>query len=96
VHVISKNAAPVRKKIEEDSTLEGPFSAWYKVATNAEWKNIHEVRAVYPTADFVDPFTVFNIRGGNYRLIVKIEYRWQMIFIKDLLSHDEYSKGRWK
>jgi mRNA interferase HigB len=51
---------------------------------------------VYPHADFVDPFTVFNIKGGRYRLIVKIEYRWQMIFVKYLLTHKEYDKGAWE
>jgi mRNA interferase HigB len=47
-------------------------------------------------SDFVEPYTVFNIRGGNYRLIVKIEYRWQMIFVKHVLTHAEYTKGGWK
>jgi len=54
------------------------------------------VRRVYPHADFVDPYTVFNIKGNAYRLIVKIEYRWQVIFIKDILPHSEYTRGRWK
>ena len=54
-----------------------------------------DVRKVYPHADFVDPYTVFNVRGG-YRLIVKIEYRWQMIFVKHLLRHEKYDRGDWK
>lgn len=44
----------------------------------------------------MDPYTVFNIKGNPYRLVVKIEYRWQMIFVKRLLSHAEYDKGDWK
>lgn len=47
-------------------------------------------------ADSVDPYTVFNIKGNSYRLIVKIEYRWQIIFVKHLLTHEEYDKGGWK
>jgi mRNA interferase HigB len=54
------------------------------------------VRKTYPHADFVDPYTVFNIKGNAYRLIVKIEYRWQLIFVKHLLTHEEYDRGRWK
>ena len=34
--------------------------------------------------------------GGAYRLIVKIEYRWQMIFIKHVLTHAEYDRRGWK
>jgi mRNA interferase HigB len=94
VHVISKSAW--REAVAKDYTLEGPISEWHKIATHATWNNITEVRAVYPHADFVDPFTVFNIRGGNYRLIVKIEYRWQMIFVKYVLTHEEYKKDWWK
>jgi mRNA interferase HigB len=69
---------------------------WYKVAKSATWGNLVEARQVYPHADFVDPYTVFNFKGNTYRLIVKIEYRWQMIFVKHLLTHDEYDKGEWK
>ena len=50
----------------------------------------------YPHADFVDPFTVFNIKGNTYRLIVKIEYRFARIYIKYFLTHAEYDKGEWK
>ena len=94
MHVISKRAW--NKAVARDHSLEGPISEWHKVATHATWRNITEVKAVYPHADFVDPFTVFNIRGGHYRLIVKIEYRWKMIFVKHLLTHEEYDKGAWK
>jgi mRNA interferase HigB len=94
VHVISKSAW--REAVARDHTLEGPIAEWHKIATHASWKNMSEVKAVYPHADFVDPFTVFNIKGGHYRLMVKIEYRWQIIFVKHLLTHKEYEKGVWR
>jgi mRNA interferase HigB len=94
VHVISKSAW--RQAVVQDHSLEGPISEWHKVASLAEWQNLVDVKQVYPSADYVDPYTVFNIRGGNYRLIVKIEYRWQMIFVKHLLTHADYQKGGWK
>ena len=40
--------------------------------------------------------TVFNIGGNKYRLIVKIEYKLQTIYIKHVLTHDEYNKEKWK
>jgi mRNA interferase HigB len=92
--VISKSAW--RRAVAADHTLEAPISEWYKVAENATWRSMVDVRRVYPHADFVDPYTVFNIKGNTYRLIVKIEYRWQLIFVKHLLTHDEYTKGDWK
>ena len=94
VHVISKSAW--REAVAKDLTLEGPISEWYKIVRNATWGNLVEVRQVYGHADFVDPYTVFNIKGNTYRLIVKIEYRWQMVFVKHLLTHEDYDKGDWK
>lgn len=82
--------------VASDPALEGPISEWHKVAKSAAWQSLVDVRQVYPHADFVDPFTVFNIKGNAYRLIVRIEYRWQMIFVKHLLTHAEYNKGAWK
>ena len=93
MHVISKNAWHA---VTADRTLEGPIREWYKVAKHATWASLVDVRQVYPHADFVDPFTVFKIKGNAYRLVTKIEYRWQMIFVKQLLTHAEYDKGDWK
>ena len=94
VHVISKSAW--RKVLAADHTLPGPISEWYKIARSATWQSLVDVRRVYPHADFVDPYTVFNIKGNAYRLVVKIEYRWQIIFVKHLLPHDVYDKGGWR
>lgn len=94
MHVISKSAW--REVVAADPALQSSISAWHKIAIEASWKSIVDVRNAYPHADFVDPYTVFNIRGNTYRLIVKIEYKWQMIFVKHLLTHEEYDQGGWK
>jgi mRNA interferase HigB len=94
LHVISKSAW--RQAVGSDRKLETAIGEWHKIATCATWQNLVDVRKVYPHADFVDPFTIFNIKGNAYRLVVKIEYRWQMIFVKHLLSHAEYDRGAWK
>jgi mRNA interferase HigB len=94
VHVISKSAW--REAVAADHALESVISEWHKVAKSSTWGSLVDVRKVYPHADFVDPYTVFNIKGNAYRLIVKIEYRWQTIFVRQLLPHDAYDKGDWK
>jgi mRNA interferase HigB len=76
--------------------LEAALDAWHRIAKAATWTNIEDVRKTYPHADPVGGMTVFNIKGNNYRLIVKIEYQWQKIFIKHVLTHAEYNKGDWK
>ncbi len=94
MRVISKSAW--RDAVAADPSLGGPISQWYKVASLASWHSLMDVRKVYPHADFVDPYTVFNIKGNSYRLVVKVEYRWQTIFVKHVLTHDEYTRGNWK
>ena len=72
--------------------------SWYKIATTAEWSNLAEVKAVFSSADRVGNFTVFNIRGNNYRLITFIdyEYRPKKVFIRAVLTHEEYDEDKWK
>lgn len=89
-----------RKKLREAEAkhgdLVGPLGTWYKVAKKAGWKHIEDIRKTYPLADPVGPYTVFNIKGNSYRLIVKIEYAKHLIFVKAVLTHAEYDKGDWK
>lgn len=75
---------------------ESPLDSWYRVAKKAHWRNIADVRLSYPHADAVGRCTVFNIGGNKYRLIVKIEYKLQTVYIKRVLIHAEYDKGDWK
>jgi len=44
----------------------------------------------------VGDLAIFNIRSNRYRLIVRIVFQYQRIYIKEVLTHAEYDKGRWK
>ena len=76
------------------------LDAWYRIAKSAKWKSLQDVRQTYPSADGVPVeekvFTVFNIGGNNFRLIVGINYETETIFVKHVLTHAEYDKGDWK
>ena len=69
---------------------------WYRRARKAKWKNLAEVRLDYTHADPVGKCTVFNIGGNKFRLITKISYVSQTIYIKRVLTRREYGKGGWK
>ncbi|CAD5947936.1 hypothetical protein PCC9214_02364 [Planktothrix tepida] len=69
---------------------------WYAVVKKANWKNLEDVRKIYRDAEAVSNFTVFNIKGNNYRLIVGIDYEEQIVYYKYFLTHAEYDKGKWK
>jgi mRNA interferase HigB len=69
---------------------------WYRIASKAQWQNLIDVQRTYKTAEAVGNFTVFNIKGNNYRLITDIIYSHQRIYLKYILTHAEYNKGDWK
>jgi len=76
--------------------LFAPSDVWYRVAKKADWKTLDEVRETFRSADTVGKYTVFNVKGNSYRLIVEISYRSQRIFVRYVLTHAEYDRGRWK
>lgn len=94
VHVITRK--PLKQFAERHRAAEKPLDSWYHAAKKAHWLNIADVRADYPHADAVGRCTVFNIGGNKYRLIVKMEYEFQAIYVKYILTHAEYDKEEWK
>jgi mRNA interferase HigB len=69
---------------------------WYDRTKIAQWKNFVELRQIYPSADQVEKFTVFNISGNKYRLIALVDYTYQKVFIRHILTHAEYDTDNWK
>lgn len=94
VHVISrKRLLDAANKIRE---LAGPLDVWYRIAKSARWKSLEEVRSTFPSADGVGKYTIFNLKGNNYRLITEINYFGQRLYVRFVLTHAEYDKGAWK
>ena len=94
MHVIS------RKKLKEAAAqhgnLEVALDVWFRVAKKADWKSLQEVRQIFPSADQVEGYTVFNIKGNACRLITRILYRYGRVYVRHVLTHAEYDKGDWK
>jgi mRNA interferase HigB len=69
---------------------------FYQILKAANWQNLEEVKQSFSSAEVVGNFTVFNIKGNNYRLILSINYQKQIAFFKHFLTHAEYDKDKWK
>jgi mRNA interferase HigB len=82
--------------VKEHPDSKSSLSAWYKTAKKASWQNLAQLKAVYHSADLVGRYTVFNIKGNHYRLIARIIYRSQTLFIREVLTHKDYDLGKWK
>jgi mRNA interferase HigB len=94
MHVIT------RKRLN-DFAAEHPYAAsalqqWYARMKAASFRTFAELRGDFPSADQVGKLTVFNIGGNTTRLIAAIHYNRQKVYIRAVLTHDEYDKGKWK
>jgi mRNA interferase HigB len=94
MNVISYKRIRQFSSVNRDAEI--PLRAWYTTAKRANWQNLAELKQVYPSADLVGRHTVFNIKGNKYRLIARIVYRSQTLFVVTILTHEEYDLGRWK
>lgn len=91
VRVISKKI--LREFWEGHSDCQQQLKAWYQEADNANWKGPKEIKKEYPSSSFLaNNRVVFNIKGNKYRLIVRINYEYQMIWIRFVGTHSEYDK----
>jgi len=58
-----------------------------------QYQTPHEVKADFPAADFLrSGVTVFDIGGNKYRLVVTMRYDLQRVYIRHVLTHDEYDR----
>ena len=94
MHVISKKA--LREFWERYPDSQMPFRRWFKLITKNSFRNLAELRAVFPTADLVENLTVFNIGGNKYRLITAIHFNRGKVYVRHVLTHEEYNKGGWR
>ncbi len=77
----------------EYSDSEQPLRAWFREASRAEWNHPADIRAAYRTASFVgNDRVVFNIGGNKYRLIVRVNYAYGIIYIRFIGTHRQYDQ----
>ena len=91
MHVVSYKA--IRIFCENYPGAKNALDHWYQVARRATWANFVEVKESFNTADFVSPHVVFDIGGNKYRLIAEINFRSGLVFIRRIMTHQQYEKG---
>lgn len=69
---------------------------WYRLTKSGRFRSFVELRTSFPSADQVGKLTVFNIGGSKARLIAAIHYNRQKVYIRAVLTHNEYDKDKWK
>jgi len=72
---------------------EGPLKAWFAEASRSEWKTMVDIKRQYATASVIDnERVVFNVGGNKYRLVVKLWFPGQVVWIKFVGTHASYDR----
>ncbi|MBZ0254838.1 type II toxin-antitoxin system HigB family toxin [bacterium] len=70
---------------------EQPLKSWFQFVSAASWSSPNNVKCVYHNASFLEDNRVcFNISGNKYRLIVKINYSYKIVYIRFIGTHKDY------
>jgi mRNA interferase HigB len=70
-----------------------PLQAWFREVEKEDWVGPTKVKEKYRSASIIKGSrVVFNIKGNDYRLVVKINYPYRMVYIRFVGTHAEYDK----
>src|SRR5689334_8703328 len=72
---------------------EQPLKAWFREASHADWASPADVKAAFANASVVgNSRLVFNIAGNKYRLVVRANYTYRILYVRFVGSHREYDR----
>jgi mRNA interferase HigB len=89
--VVGKNHLSDFKQLHSDARSQ--VDAWLKEVEAAKWISPQDIKKRYSSASFLgENRVVFNLKGNNYRLDIKVSYKHQTVFVVRIGTHAEYSK----
>ena len=75
------------------SDSQGQLEAWHEEVLRADWSTPQELKAQFRNASVLqDSRVVFNIKGNDYRLVVKINYPYRMVYVRFVGTHKMYDQ----
>jgi mRNA interferase HigB len=91
MRIISKKKLREFWEIRKD--CEEQLKAWSNETEQGDWSSPADIKREYPSASILkENRVVFNIKGKTYRLVVRINYAYRIVWIRFIGSHAEYSK----
>lgn len=90
MRIISRRA--LREFWEVHRDAEDALREWYRRAGREDWGAPALVLARYSNARIIGDRVVFNIKGNAYRLIVRVDYRHRILYIRFIGTHAEYDR----
>jgi len=88
-----KGAEILENFCRKHSDVTEVLSKWVDVVSSVKWANHNDLKASYPSADFVgNKRYVFNIKGNHYRLAIVVVFIAEIVEIRFIGTHAEYDK----
>jgi mRNA interferase HigB len=94
MHIITRKR--LNDFAEKHPDTQSSLQYWYRQMKKGSVRSFVELRAIFPSADQVGKLTVFNIGGNKARLVAAIHYNRQKVYIRAVLTHQEYDQNKWK
>ncbi|MFT6337692.1 MAG: mRNA interferase HigB [Saprospiraceae bacterium] len=83
----------IREFWEKHPDSKDYLETWYETVKGSNWKKPYEIKEFYFTISILkNSRVVFNIKDNQYRLVAKINYQRQWLFIRFIGTHKEYDK----
>jgi mRNA interferase HigB len=78
-----------------------PLDEWFRLTEKAAWRNFADVRRCFGQTDIArvrsgNTVCIFDIGGNKFRLIAKVSYEKEKVYVLRILTHKEYDTDRWK
>lgn len=88
MHIISLKA--LREFWLKHPAAERPLRDWHSIIERTGFVDLNDLRQAFRSADYVPPYTIFNVGGNKYRIITMIRYALQRVYIRWVMTHEEY------
>jgi len=94
MHIITRKR--LNEFAEKFPETNNALADWYRLMKQNNFDSIAEVRNFFPGADKVGKLTIFNVGGNKVRVVAAIHYNRKKIYIRAVLTHQEYDEGKWR
>jgi mRNA interferase HigB len=93
MRIISRKALRRFWERPEHADAEQPLRAWFREVSRADWKTSADIKTAYRSASIVGKErVVFNIAGNKYRLVVRVNYAYGVVYIRFVGTHRQYDR----
>lgn len=78
---------------EKHADSKSAIEEWYKKTSKASWEMFSDIKNDFKSVDSVgNQRFVFNIKGNDYRLVVLVQFKIKIVYIRFIGTHKDYDK----